>query len=41
MLITVNTQTFQAEASALPYRHSFDSKRQSGNGPALTGRCAS
>jgi hypothetical protein len=45
MLITVNTRTLLAEAttavSALPCRHSFDEKRQSGDGPALAGRCAS
>jgi hypothetical protein len=45
MLITVNTQTFLAEAatavSGLPCRHSFDSKHRSGNVLALAGRYAS
>ena len=44
MLITVNTQTFLAEAataaSGLPCWHSFDEKRQSGYVLALAGRCA-
>jgi hypothetical protein len=45
MLITINTQQFLAEAanavSGLPTRHSFDSKRQSGNVLTLAGRYAS
>jgi hypothetical protein len=44
MLITVNTQTFLAEAataeSVLPCWHSFNEKRQSGDVLALAGRCA-
>jgi hypothetical protein len=45
MLINVNIPTFLAEAapvaSNLPYRHSFDGKRRSGDVLALAGRCAS
>jgi hypothetical protein len=44
MLITVNTQTFLAEAataaSVLPCRHSLDRRRWSGYVVALAGRCA-
>jgi hypothetical protein len=44
MLITVNTQTFPAEAataaSVLPCRHSLDERRRSGYVLALAGRCA-
>jgi hypothetical protein len=45
MLMTINTEQFLAEAaiavSGLPCRHSFDSKRRSGNVLALAGRYAS
>jgi hypothetical protein len=44
MLITLNTQTFLAEAtavaSALPCWHSFDERRQPGYVLALAGRYA-
>jgi hypothetical protein len=40
MLITVNTETFLAEAAALPCGQSFDSKRRPGHARALAGRCA-
>jgi len=40
MLITVNTQTFLAEAASLPCGQSFDSKRRHGSVRALAGRCA-
>ena len=44
MLTTLNTPTFQAEAtsvaSALPCRHNFDEKRQPGYVLALAGRYA-
>jgi hypothetical protein len=44
MLITVNTQTFLADAakaaSALPCRHSSDEERQPAYVYALAGRCA-
>jgi hypothetical protein len=44
MLITLNTQTFLAEAapaaSGVPCRHSFDAKRWVGYVRALAGKCA-
>lgn len=40
MLITVNTETFLAEAASLPCGQSFDWKRRPGHVRALAGRCA-